>query len=375
MESINKYLSYEQQLKNLESKKLVFPDDKSRDVFLEYLKEYNYSNFVLGLKNKLMFDSDGNYKKEFTSNNLRYLFDIDRNISAIMWKYFKGLELHLNSSVIKVIAEAIQSKTNTPYLCCLSEVDFDDIFSNLSDVNYFETKAVIKKKMFIEEFYKNYDTIHTFNDVADRNLDQESDDIIRRIDNSWIKKRMDTTDKRKKKWIYIQIFTLCASFSFSQILKVYKAVNMSLKNKIIYEFSKNIKKYYKVKMTDKDMNDLMGVMSKLRNALAHNGCMIKHRGYLSNDSKIFDFFELEKNVGYKSTFLYLNDFVKIIEKIRGMHDGKIIEEIFDSIKYKIKQSNNKDEVSPLLYEIIEYETKFVFPKSVKNVNKVSRTKK
>lgn len=367
MESINKYLSYEQQIKNLESKKLVFPDEKSKDVFIEYLKEYNYSNFILGLKNKLMFDANGCYKPEFTSNNLRYLFDIDRNISATMWKYFKGLELHLNSSVIKVLAEAIQSKTNTPYLCCLSEQDFDDIFSNLSEVNYFETKAVIKKKLFIEEFYKNYDTIFWFNDTADKNIDQESDEIIRKIDNSWIKYKMNTTDKKKRKWIYIQIFSLCASLTFSQILKIYRAVNLSLKNKMIYEFSKNIKKFYKVKMTDEDMNDLMNVLSKLRNALAHNGCMIKYRGYLFNNSKIFDFFELEKDQKYNGTILYLKDLIQIIEKIRGLPENMIQEEIFDEIKYKLKKRSKRDEVSTLLYDIIEYETKMTIPKIVRRI--------
>lgn len=370
MESINKYLSYDQQLKNLESKKLVFVDERSKEIFLDYLKEYNYSNFILGLKNKLMFDNENNYKPEFTSNNLRYLFDIDRNISAILWKYFKSLELHFNSSLIKVLAEVIQSKTNTPYLSCLSETEFDEIFSNLKDLKYFEKEAKIKKKLFIEEFYKNYDTIFWFKETADRNIDKEPDEIIKKIDQSWINRKMNTTDKKKRNWIYIQIFSLSACLTFSQLLKIYKSINMSLKNKTIYEFSKNIKKYFKVKMTDKDMNELMVVISKFRNVLAHNGSTIKYRGYLNNDSKLFDFFEIKKDCEhgeYRGTILFLRDFIQIIEKIRGIQDNRIAQEIYDSIKSKFKNRNSLDEISPILYQIIEYETKLQIPKSIKNI--------
>lgn len=370
MESINRYLSYEQQIKNLESKNLEFPDQESKEIFIEYLKEYNYSHFILGLKNKLMFDKNNKYKKGFTSNNIRYLFDIDRNISATLWKYFKGLELHFNSSVVKVLAEIIQKKTDTPYLCCLSEEDFLEIFSNLNNVKYFSTKNYLidKKRSFIEEFYKNYDNVYFFDDVADSNLDKEHDEIIGKIDKSWIAHKFNTTDVKKRKWVYIQLFTLCSALTFSQLQKIFKALNISLKNKIIDEFLKNLRTHKKMKMTEFDIYELMDLFNKLRNALAHNGCMIKYRYKIKNTSKLFNFFDITKNEDEKDTTLLIIDFINIIENIRGLADKEIIKnEILNGISYKLQNRNKRDYISPILYQILEDETHLLIPDEIKNI--------
>lgn len=370
MESINKYLSYDAQIKNLQSKKLEFPDQKSKDIFIEYLKEYNYSNFILGLKNKLMFDEDNNYKDGFTSNNIRYLFDIDRNISSTLWKYFKGIELHFNSSIVKVLSEIIQRKTNTPYLCCLNEDDFSEIFSNLNSVKYFSAKnsLIDKKRSFIEEFYKNYDIVYFFDDVADSNLDKENDEIIKKIDNSWIKQKFDTTDIKKRKWVYIQLFTLCSALTFSQLQKIFRALNIGLKNKIIDEFLKNLKTHKKTKITEIEIYELMDLFNKLRNALAHNGCMIKFRYKIKSNSKLFNFFNIEKKPGDQLTTLWIKDIINIIECIRGLDEKETIKkEILNGISSKLKNRNKRDHISPILYEILEDETKLKIPTVIKKI--------
>lgn len=357
MNSINKFLNYDDQIKNLEAKNLIFNDDESKKIFINYLREYNYSNFILSLKHKFMFDEQKKYKQEFTSNNVRYLFDIDRNISLIIWKYFKGLEYHLNTTMFKVIAEAIQAKTNTPYLCCLTEKDFDDIFDNLSNINYYEEKLVVKKKMFIHEFYKNYDTIPWFDDLADHNIDKESSEIINKIDNSWIIKNFARFfNSYKRKWVYIQIFSLCSSFSFSQLIRFFNSVSTELQKKIINEFKINITSYYKAKITEKDMNDLLNIINKMRNFLAHNSPITKFRIELKNDSKIFDIFNIRRDNDScnKKTTLYLKDIIKIIEITRGINSDKLIQkDIIKSIQDKIDNAKKKNEISPILLDIIE----------------------
>lgn len=371
MDSINKYLSYEQQIKNLENKGLVFPDDLSKKIFLEYLKEYNYSHFVLGLKNKLMFDENKKYHKSFTCNNLRYLFDIDRNISAILWKYFKSLELHFNSSLVKVLSEAVQNKTNTPYLCCLEEKDFNDIFSNLQNIKYYDPKTTLpfKQKLFIEEFFKNYDTVFWFDDVAQSNLDKEHDVIIKKIENSWIVNKFNTKDKKKLNWIYIQLFVLFNSLTFSQLQKIFRALNTSLKNKVIDEFSKNLNLKSKIRMTEKEIFELLDIFNKLRNALAHNGCMIKYHYWIKKDSKLFNFFTLDNptidNVNYVK--LYTIDFVRIIEQLRGIKNKSIEKEILDGIEKKLIDRNKRDEISEILYQVLEDESHIKIPEKIKNI--------
>ena len=355
MDSINKFLNIDDQLKKLENKKLVFTDQNSKNIFKSYLQDYNYSNFVLGLKNKLMFNPDKTYKKEFTSNNLRYLFDIDRNISTIIWKYFKSFELNLNSSIFKVLAEVIQQKTNTPYLACLSEKEFDEIFNNLNTIIYYEEKATIKKNMFIQEFFKNYDMNEWFDDVAQKNLDSENDKIINKIKNSWIATKAKGVPRKKRNWIYLQIFVLCSCFSFSQLIKFFKAVNKELQQKIISNFTKNIKSFNNSKITIESMIELLDIMSKYRNALAHNGNIMKFKIDVKENSSLFNIFKIRKNVLCKNKF-HLNELIRIIEITIGLKEKNIFNEIKNSIQQKINTSNKKNEISILLLEIIENET-------------------
>ena len=84
--SIKKYKNNDELIKDLENRKLVFVNQEAKIIFKDYLKHYGYFAFVKQYSNSLMYqDIDQKiFKEEFTSNNLRYLFDIDRNNSIVM---------------------------------------------------------------------------------------------------------------------------------------------------------------------------------------------------------------------------------------------------------------------------------------------------
>ena len=99
IQSIRQYKNNDELINDLENnKKLVFVNPEAKEIFKDYLKHYGYFAFVKQYSNPLMYQ-DNNYKifkKEFTSNNLRYLFDIDRNNSIVIFKYFRSVEFLLN---------------------------------------------------------------------------------------------------------------------------------------------------------------------------------------------------------------------------------------------------------------------------------------
>ncbi|VEU62850.1 Uncharacterised protein [Mycoplasmopsis fermentans] len=123
-----------------------------------------------------------------------------------------------------------------------------------------------------------------------------------------------------------------------------------------------------MKMTEFDIYELMDLFNKLRNALAHNGCMIKFRYKIKNTSKLFNFFDIQKNDNDNVTTLQINDFINIIENIRGLVDKEIIKnEILNGISSKLQNRNKRDYISPILYQILEDETHLKIPKSIKNI--------
>ncbi|MDE5767475.1 MAG: Abi family protein, partial [Malacoplasma sp.] len=172
MQSIRKYLFVDEIISLLENEKGLFFDSKlSKEKFKLYLVQYNYNFFVKGLKHKLMFDEKGRYKKEFDSNQVRYLFDIDRRISTIVFKYFKSFELLLNNAITSILSKEINRITGAPYIATLSKNEFLEIFENYTQV-YKQQKKINSNDFMINqnfiglvgEFFKNYSSVDFYSE-------------------------------------------------------------------------------------------------------------------------------------------------------------------------------------------------------------------
>ena len=150
-ESIRKFKNNDELIKELENRSLVFPDEESKKIFKSYLTQYGYFSFVKKMSHDLMYSDIEQkiFKKEFTSNNLRYLFDIDRNISSIIFKYFRNIEFLLNSSLLKIVAKKINKNAKCPYIAALDGEGLRDVFPKIDE-------EIPKFKKYYKEYRKKF---------------------------------------------------------------------------------------------------------------------------------------------------------------------------------------------------------------------------
>lgn len=365
MKSHREYLNLDQLIEYLEKeKKLIFPNENSKDKFKLYLEQYNYNFFVKGLKNKLMFDENGYYKKEFNSDQIRYLFDLDRRILVVIFKYFKSLELLLNNSFTSVIFKEIFKKTQTPYIAVLSKNEFSEIFSNVTKIYTNKIDNFDPLLNIVFEFFKYFYEESFFNETTFKNKDSENEFIVKKIENSWFIKNKNYLKNclfSRRNWIYAEIFSITYLLSFGQIIKLTNSLNNDLKNQVLKNFFKKFnEKNKKIKIDETGFNIIIELFSNLRNVLAHNSNLIKFRYSKKIENTNFD---VSKILGYKKEkidekiIINLNDTIILLEKIIGAQEGKIINEIKNEIQDKTNISLEKgNNLSNTLLQIIEEET-------------------
>lgn len=133
------------------------------------------------ISNHLMYDDVENkfYKEEFTSNNLRYLFDIDRNNSIIIFKYFRNIEFLLNSSILKIVARKLNKGIGCPYIAAMSSELIDDLFPNVDKkIPTFKKREKGTYLNLYDDLFKNFNNKDfDCNDAIEKNNLQENDEI------------------------------------------------------------------------------------------------------------------------------------------------------------------------------------------------------
>lgn len=361
LESIRKFKNNDELIKELESKKLVFPDNNSKQIFKTYLSQYGYYAFIKKMSNDLMFENldPKEYKKEFTSNNLRYLFDIDRNISVIIFKFFRNIEFLLNSSLLKVISKKLNKIAKCPYLFALSSNEFFEIFKEINNEIKFDKRETKNSlAFFYNDIFKNFwnDDFNS-NEAALFNKENENDEIKKIIQSSKLKESIEKNKKIINNSEYLDIFSLFQTLSFSQLKRLYSYLPITSRNKVVTNFFIDYKpsnKYFK--LIENSFYVLINAFSKLRNILMHNGCLIKFE-YEIKDEKIKENLEKYFNLSFSSSIMKLNEIILIMESIINIKE-KIFDEIKESIKNKFKnKSKRNDKVSKIIFEIIENESR------------------
>lgn len=360
-ESIRKFKNNDELIKDLENRSLIFPDEKSKQIFKSYLIQYGYFSFIKKMSHDLMYsDIDQKiFKKEFTSNNLRYLFDIDRNISVIIFKYFRNIEFLLNSSLLKVIAKKINKHAKCPYIAALDNEGLTEIFPKIDDkmpkFKKYDKNTYIN---FYEDIFKNFNNIDfDCREAIKENKSKESNEIKDLIKKGWFKDFINRQIKKPKSdWEYLDIFSLFQTLTFSQLLRIFSYLSTSSKNEVIKEFFNDFKpsnKHFKLK--EKAFNKLINIFSNLRNVLMHNGSLIQISFEIDEINK--ENFEQYFDIKIPSNEIKLNEIITITELIVDIKN-KIFNEIKESINYKLEnRTKRSDEISNLIFEIIEKESR------------------
>lgn len=364
------YLNLDEQIKKLEdAKKMIFDNNGSKEVFRDYLKWYGYNVVTKSLSHPLMYTQLNDrkiYLPEFTSDNLRYLIDVDKNISIIFWKYFRVIEMFLNSMIVAVLYKFIDKKTNSPFIAKLKELEMGELFcltkknsNNIANANNQKTYNDFFKSM--TKFYKSSNWLMERAKHNEKRLDSITKKII---DHSFIFNELKESYE-KSKWQYLEIFNLSSAWTFSFCVECFNTFTTTHKNKIINDFFKNYKQTNsKTKLSIEDFSIFLEILSELRNKLAHNEVILNFQcGYnKKNLNKIFSFFDIQS---LDNTTINLNEMLLIFEKIIGKNSIKT--EIEKSISNKLIKRTKRGNISPILFTIIEDLSKIKLDENIKDI--------
>lgn len=298
-----KHLTIDQQIELLKSRNL-----KINNVLKTkwYLERYNYQLIINGYNDPFMesFDRRKNlYDYNSSFESIIELFDYDRMISNIILSEIQNIERTLSHKIAHIISEKmnLHKKENGKILKI--------------DKQFF--KILFKEKVpFIE--FKNEITKY---------VDKINDSLFKKY-HSNIKD--------------IPIWTLCMSWTFGDLIFVFKNLNKNLQKKIITSYenlSWNIDQFIKI----------MVVLNRIRNRAAHNNVLYNVIIKLDQYMKYFFKINEDLRINFSSNSLKLYDIVKIINKISNKDkDHREIKKVFieKTIK-KIILSKNIPEISKI----------------------------
>ena len=66
-------------------------------------------------------EDEQTFSEMIYSDDIRYLCAIDRTISSIIRKYFKGIVLHLNVLITQILCKAFETYLDGPYGVLINE--------------------------------------------------------------------------------------------------------------------------------------------------------------------------------------------------------------------------------------------------------------
>ncbi|MGL5640517.1 MAG: Abi family protein [Mycoplasmoidaceae bacterium] len=347
MKSINKILSIEEQIENLKNSGLKFVNKDSEKKFIVYLTEYNYEILINGYWFEEFYENDGKtFSKDISSNDIRYIFDIDRTISSIIWKYFKGVELHFNAIITNTLCKAFEKYLDGPYASLLDEESSKKIFGNYipkNDLRKIENKnsSYIKKALL-----RNASREIWFDALEIKNREFENRKIVEKIDSVSTSKRT----KRVAKYALVHLKALSSCWTFSQVKEIYKWLSDDLRNNVIKDFfgHLNINKDIDLENESIALIEVLEKFSDFRNALAHNHKIIDWKLEINTEELAETFSLIINEKIFKKQPYNISYIVKIVQGIKKMENNEISKEIEEYIykkneklNYKVSQNTKK----------------------------------
>ena len=108
---MKEFTTYEEQVEILKSRNLTIEDDV---IFIETLKDIGYYNLINGYSS--IFKDDGDkYIKNTTSSNIKSLYDFDKNLRNIVYKYAMLVESRFKS-IVSYTFSKYHGENHTKYL-------------------------------------------------------------------------------------------------------------------------------------------------------------------------------------------------------------------------------------------------------------------
>lgn len=98
---MKKFSTYEEQIELLENQCLIIKDKK---FFLEKLKDIGFYNLINGYA-KIFKNSENSYLKDVSSDDILALYNFDKNLRTVIYKYTLKFESKFKSHVSYVFSK------------------------------------------------------------------------------------------------------------------------------------------------------------------------------------------------------------------------------------------------------------------------------
>ncbi|MGL5246496.1 MAG: Abi family protein [Mycoplasmoidaceae bacterium] len=350
MKSINNILSIEEQIENLKKSGLKFVDEDSTKKFSIYLIEYNYEILINGYWFDEFYNDEGKEFSEYiTSDDIRYLFDIDRTISSIIWKYFKGVELYFNALITTTLCKAFEEHLDGPYVILLDEESVKKIFGNFPPKKDNKNKENPNSSHIKKILLGDANREKWFDYLVENNRESENKKIIKKIDLVLKSEK----NKKNSKYALVHLKALSSCWTFSKVKDIYKWLSDDLRNSVIKDFFKHLNINKDIDLEDESIAliELLEKFSDFRNTLAHNSKIIDWKLEI-NSEKLAETFSLVINEKiFKKEQYNISYIVRIVQGIKKMENNEILKEIEEYI-FK-KNESSKKLISQITKDIIK----------------------
>ena len=214
MKEPKKFLTYEQQIELLKSKKLYIG---STPKAINFLKQHSYYSLISGYKDIFKIEKNGNYRPDASFEFITTLYLFDDILRLIFLENLIKIEKHIKSLY--------------SYAFCELYGDEQAAYLNVNNYNY-----IVKNQNSINEY------ISIVNNLLKH--PQKFPNINYNIQN----------------YGSVPLWVLLPSLTFGNISKLYSFSKQKLQSKIAREF----KEIY-----SDDLSDILNVLTKFRNVCAH----------------------------------------------------------------------------------------------------------
>lgn len=219
-----KFLTYDQQVELLNSKKLDITD---REKIITLLKKYSYFNLINGYKAPFK-NKEGFYKKNTSIDDIYSLYKFDDTLRQVLMKNILIVELHIKSLI--------------SYNFCEKFKEDEKEYQNALNYNY-----------------TNPDLQGPINDLIQI--------LAKKIKNA---EKFSYVDHQAKKHNNIPLWVLIKTLTFGNVSKMYSFQQSTIRSNIAKEFL-NVK--------DSELSTILDVLTRYRNVCAHNERLFDFKYY------------------------------------------------------------------------------------------------
>lgn len=287
----NKFLTYDEQIKKLKSKKLKIEDETYA---INCLKKYSYYSLISGYKDIFKIEKNGNYKNTADFNKIVYLYEFDNELRNIFFQKFIQVEKYIKSLY--------------SYYFCDIYGDKQKDYLNKRNYNYLEKYKDVEKNIYVEKYKEDIDHF----------VDEILKNILEKPKYPYVKYKLDKY-KSVPLWVIMQVLT------FGNIAKVYMFSHQQLQSKIAIEFNN---------IYGNQLSSILTTFTKFRNVCAHGERLYNYKARTSIVK-----LQIHKSGIYNS--LSRNDLFNVVLCFGYILERKEFNDFILSLKNQIKILNTK----------------------------------